>query len=339
MDCIDEKSNLNNVAGIWFKENGRMVTTPARRPWLNIDEIAFPDWDLFDVKTYLDNSKKFVVEPFPMPYEKIRQIPVNTARGCPFNCTFCYHCFKDYEYRYRSHENIIEEIAMHLAKYDVNYITFGDELTFMNRIQADLLVTAIINSGLKFFWVGQCRGGLFREQDIELAKKIKQSGCVALGYSLESANSEILKAMNKKMNIAEFSVQKKVLDDAGVVSYTSLVLGYPQETEETLSQTFDFCYEHNLYPSVGFILPQPKTPMYEVAKAMGLIDDDETYLLALGDRQDLRINMTNLSNGKIEKLVQKHLYRISNKLNLGLDKDHLIKTERYKYTRKNNSLS
>ena len=88
--------------------------------------------------------------------------------------------------------------------YSCNYITFWDDLSFASLPQAERFADAILESGLKFNWNAAVRVDLFGNPKHELrrrldvAKKFKLSGCQSLGFSLESANSEILKMMNKK---------------------------------------------------------------------------------------------------------------------------------------------
>ena len=163
-----------------------------------------------------------------------------------------------------------------------------------------------------------------------MARKLRQAGCVSLGFSLESADKEILKAMNKNITVDDFITQTRVLQKAGINPSTSLVIGYPQETEETLQKTFDVCYDTGVYPSAGYLLPQPKTPIYQYAQKMGKIKDEEEYLFQMGDRQDFRINLTNMKQERIEELVKGHLKRIADKLGLGLTKEQLIKSGHYR---------
>jgi len=111
---------------------------------------------------------------------------------------------------------------------------------------------------------------------------------------------------------------------------TSLVLGYPQETPETIRKTFDCCIENRIYPSAGYLLPQPGSGMYDYAVENGFIEDEEEYLLKMGDRQDLRLNMTRMSDEDIEMEVLEGLKRCNEALNIGLDDDQLIKTLFYR---------
>jgi radical SAM superfamily enzyme YgiQ (UPF0313 family) len=122
-----------------------------------------------------------------------------------------------------------------------------------------------------------------------------------------------------------------VLRKAGLAVWTSLVIGYPQETEKTLQETFDCCYDADIYPSVGYLIPLPGTPVFEYARETNAIKDVEEYLLNSGDRQDFRINLTGMEQRTIEDIVKINLKRISNKLKLGLEDEKLIKTVHYKH--------
>ena len=70
--------------------------------------------------------------------------------------------------------------------------------------------------------------------------------------------------------------------------------------------------------------------MYDYAVRHGFIEDEESYLLRLGDRQDLRVNMTQMSDEEFAAHVVNGLQRCNEKLNLGLEKDKLIKTQYYR---------
>ncbi len=108
------------------------------------------------------------------------------------------------------------------------------------------------------------------------------------------------------------------------------MVGYPEETEATLKETFDFCYDNDIYPSAGYLLPQPKTPIYRHARERGLIPDEETYLLDMGDRQDLRIDLTSIPQERLEQLVSSHLARIRDKLQLNISDAQLLKSGKYR---------
>nr|VFK27798.1 MAG: Radical SAM superfamily enzyme YgiQ, UPF0313 family [Candidatus Kentron sp. MB]VFK30207.1 MAG: Radical SAM superfamily enzyme YgiQ, UPF0313 family [Candidatus Kentron sp. MB]VFK75137.1 MAG: Radical SAM superfamily enzyme YgiQ, UPF0313 family [Candidatus Kentron sp. MB] len=326
IEGISKGINISTIAGIYYIADGKVKSTPDRAIIKNIDSIPELDWDIFDINKYIEGASCSVPEIPQLPKEKIRAFVINTARGCPYKCTFCYHVFIKNKYRYRSTDSIIAEIRRMQEKYGINYIFFFDELTFYSVKQATAFVDKVLESGLQFYWEADVRSNLFRDKDLPMLKRMKESGCLALGYSLESADPTILQSMKKKLKVEDFTNQKLVLDKAGIHTNTSLVFGYPEETEETIKKTLDLCYDLNVYPSSGFLLPQPSTPMYDFAKAHGFIEDEEEFLLGLGDRQDLRFNLTAMTDEVFQQTVEEGLVRISEKLKFNFDKEKLLKT-------------
>ena len=324
--AIEKKIPFADIPGIAFLDDERVVDTSFEEIIDDLDSIPLVDWEIFDMPFYLSKAIQDVPEPYPLPKEQLQAFVVNTARGCPFRCTFCYHVFQYTKYRHRSPHSILKEITALQERYGVNYINFFDELTFFSKEQADEFAAAVFTSGLKFFWNADIRGNMFSEDDLDLLTRLKEAGCLSFGYSLESANEDILRHMNKKITVDGFKRQKRALDKAGITSFTSLVLGYPEETPETLKETFDVCHELNIYPSVGYLLPQPGTPMYDAAREKGAANDMEAYLMRMGDRQDLRYNLTDMPDTVFEGEVRKNLKRISEKIGLNLNEEQLVKT-------------
>ena len=154
------------------------------------------------------------------------------------------------------------------------------------------------------------------------------------GFSLESSNPEILKMMNKHIIVEDFARTSRLFYQAGIVPQTSLVIGYPTETPDTIRDTFQVCEECKIYPSAGYLLPQPGSVMYDYAREHGFIPDEEAYLLAMGDRQDLRLNMTKMTDEEMERATEEGLSKCNTDLAIGLDKEHLLKTQYYRKAKK-----
>ncbi len=331
LTALRDAKPLEEVGGICFVRGGDLVKTPPRPLVKDISRLPFIDFSLFDVEEYIKTSRYAVHDPLPFPREEARALPINTARGCIANCGFCYHVFRGMPYRYRSPESIVGEIKAMIAQYDLNYINFWDELTFFSKKQVKGFVDKIRAENVHFYWVADCRANLFQsEDDIPLIREMKEAGCLGLGYSLESADPAILKAMNKKTTVEQFSRQTSLLRKAGMATLTSLVLGYPQETPETIRKTFDCCVENRIYPSAGYLLPQPGSPMYDYVLANGYVKDEEEYLMKMGDRQDLIINLTGMEDEEFKAHVSRGLARVNEALNMGLSNHELIKTQHFR---------
>jgi len=331
LNAIQHNSGFSDIRGIVYKDGDKIVKTVSRPAIENISDIPIINHDLFDIEQYLKASRDNVNESIHLP-DNIKTLPIASARGCIAKCTFCYHVFKDMKYRYKIPQRIAEEIIILKQKYGVNYIQFLDDLTFFSKTQVESFVDLLLSENLNIKWSATCRSNLFiSDYDEPIIQKMALSGCEGMQFSLESSDPEILKAMNKKCSVKHFSKQAELYQKNNITTWTSLVFGYPQETKQTIENTIDVCIENNIYPSVGFLLPQPGSVMYEYARSHGFIRDEEEYLLTTGgDRQDLIINLTTMADEEFIENVISSLRKCNEALKVGLDDGSLIKTRAFK---------
>lgn len=324
---LETGTPANEITGITFRNDDGLVVATGKRPAVDIRDVPMIDWTDFDVAGYLELQKSFnsAVGIELENGEELRVMPVSTARGCVFKCTFCHFVYFDDPYRHREPKDIIEECRRNIDTYNANYINFWDDLTFHSIKSAERVADAILDSGLKFFWSAAIRADLFgnpqfpEERRIAVAHKFRQSGCVNVGFSLESGNKEILEMMDKRIDPEYFDESIRVLRTAGITFSTSVVFGYPIETAETIQETFDQCARNEVFPSIGVLLPLPYTPMYEYAKNHGYITDEDRYLTDITERQDICLNLTGMSDDELLNNIQQCAESLNTQLGVGLD--------------------
>ena len=334
VEAVRLGKDLKTIEGISFRDDqGKVVINPTRKA-ANIDELSEINWSFFDVERYIQKAEN-MPDKDDSP-EEMRVMPVVTARGCAFKCTFCHYVFWDDPYRNRSPKSILTEVKHLIEKYNVGYIHFWDDLSFSSAIQVEKFCDAVIESGLKFKWIASIRVDLFSrarlsdEDAIRVAKKMRQCGCYSAGFAIESGNKDIMKMMNKKIEVDAFYKTVYTLKEAGIICQTSVVFGYPIETKESIKETFDQCLKCGLYPSIGFLLPLPYTVMYDYAKANGFITDEDRFLESITERQDICLNMTKMSDEEIMKEIKNGARILNEKLEVGLTEETFIRTKGYK---------
>ena len=342
LQALRDNTAFSSIAGIAYKKPDGSIVVNQKRKACEIDTLPMIDWRFLDVDQYFKKAGKPVAgvinEDAPP-----KMMPIVTARGCVFKCTFCHYVFWDDAYRHRSAQAIVAEIRRNIDVYGANYFNFWDDLSFSHLDQAEQVVDAILASGLSFQWTAAVRSDLFGNpkrdlaRRIRVAEKFKRSGCLRLGYSLESGNQDILDMMNKRVKKEYFTEQAKLLADVDIISDASVVFGYPQETARTIAETFSMCRQARVYPSIGFLLPLPYTKMYEYAKLHGFITDEDAYLDSITERQDININMTKLSDEAILAHIKDGAAALSDDLSLALPTDRLIKTGGYREHHKETS--
>tara|TARA_Y100000741_G_scaffold360500_1_gene342837 strand:+ start:1685 stop:3187 length:1503 start_codon:yes stop_codon:yes gene_type:complete len=335
--AIQYKKPLHDITGIAFRTPTGEIKVNDLRKAGNIEDFSMINWDFFDVERYLAKPS------IKADREKdvTRAMPVITARGCAFKCTFCHYVFWNDPYRNRKPKSVISEIKNLIDKYHVTHIDFWDDLSFASAYQVEKMCDEFLANNLKFKWMCSVRVDLFSranlssEDALRVAEKMKKSGCYDVGFALESGNQEILEMMNKKIDVNAFIETVKIFKQVGITVNTSVVFGYPTESKQSIHETFDQCLRAGVYPSIGFLLPLPSTGMYDYAKQKGFITDEDRYLESITERQDICLNMTKMSNDEIMNEIKTGAKELNDMFDLGLNENTYIKTKGYKNSKIN----
>jgi radical SAM superfamily enzyme YgiQ (UPF0313 family) len=164
------------------------------------------------------------------------------------------------KYRFRSTENIIEE----LRRYDRkgNSVFFYDDNFTANPERAKTLLRAMVRERFKFLWTTQVRADVAR--DLELVKLMKKAGCHTVYIGFESVNPQSLDGMKKKQTVADLVQAAKVLRRNGIHIHGMFVLGFDEDDWETVKKTVKFAKKAKLSTTQFLILtPLPGSEFYE----------------------------------------------------------------------------
>jgi anaerobic magnesium-protoporphyrin IX monomethyl ester cyclase len=250
--------------GIAYKVNGRVVLNKVRAPIKNLDTVPFPARHLLPTKKYFTVIAKYPVT------------SMLAARGCPFNCNFCY---KDeyLHYRARSVENVIEEIELCIKDYKVKEIAFYNDC-FPDKRWVREMCETILRKNIKVSWSSPQRIDLV---DKELLTLMKRAGCTCLRYGVESGDQFILNMMNKKTNLEELRKVFKITHEVGIDTFGFFMIGYAYENEQTIRETINFAKELNPdWVMFTVATPLPNTEFMNQVK--GKIDEDYWIKETLG---------------------------------------------------------
>ena len=150
LEAIKNKKDLKKVRGLEFRdENGKIIVTERRESTNDVDKIPYPDYEGFEFDKFLDNlhpnSHDYIYSVFDHP----RVYSIMGSRGCPFNCTFCYHYNR---YRKRSLDSIIKELEIMIEKYRINIILFYDECIAADKSRLNELCKRMTELRKKIPW-------------------------------------------------------------------------------------------------------------------------------------------------------------------------------------------
>lgn len=256
--CIAaNRTDYEKIPGLVFKDSyGKPYQNPLRPFIENLDTLPYPAWHRMPPTDYR-------VAPILVPAKGQPIAQIMTGRGCPYNCSFCAsNSTWKRKLRLRSPDHVIGEIHMLIHDYGVNEIHFCDDSFTSNIKRAEEICDAIINEGIKIHW--QCPNGIRgdRISDV-LLKKMKKSGCYSVGLGVESGNVDILKRVDKKLDLEEIKRTLKRLKDVGITSYGFFILGLPGDNKKTIEETIDFAVR-NPFDRAWFNIftPYPGSPAF-----------------------------------------------------------------------------
>jgi radical SAM superfamily enzyme YgiQ (UPF0313 family) len=304
LGALETGQELSSVDGIWFKDReGNVQKTPPRLPMKDLDAIPFPAWDLFPMDIYLKNP---VGAPNRNKWGDGRRndggglsMNISATRGCPYQCIYCYHDFMGHGYRHRSPENVVEEIKSLRDRYGVSYVHFiDDEFCLNKKFVAEFCALMTKNFRRALTWGCTGRVNLMTET---LISAMAEAGCVLLCYGIESGSQRMLDVMKKGVRVEEAKTAIRLTQKFMGWADCSFMIGLPGENYETIRETVDFCKDLQLAPEVVFFAtPYPGTELYHLALAQGKIEDEEDYVLNLGEQgEQIRVNFSELSDAEL----------------------------------------
>ena len=301
--------NLESIDGIGYRgTSGEIIVTQGRAPISDLDTIPWPDLEGFQLEAYLDmqrpNDNLYLY-----PDDKPRFYPIISSRGCPFNCTFCYHPLGQ-KYRSRSIDDFIAEVEYVTEKYQVNNLAIFDELLSANRERLFQICGRLKKIPRRLHWMCQLR---VDQIDAEMLRTMKEAGCFLISYGFESASDIVLKSMNKHISKTQIEKALHLTREAGICSQGYFIFGDPAETSQTAYETLDFWEKHRDYHiTMGYIRPYPGSPLWDREMALGHLGTDKAQLELIDKCVYAPPNMTQMNDKewfRLQKDVQKAIIK------------------------------
>lgn len=263
---LDDVKNLALPGGL---------TNSKRNLVGDLDTLPLPDRDLLFSRTSMGQ--------FPLK-------TFMTSRGCPFPCTYCFEPVLKQQYkeerafgprmkldetrssgkyeRRHSPERVVEEILDIKRRYPVDFIKFEDDL-FVLRV--DRWLCEFVELYPKK--VGIPFNALVRVDSIseEMARLLKQAGCVSLNIAVDSANQEVReRVIKKKYSNTDVVEAFRLLERHGLHVFNNMILGLPDTTIEDDKEAVRLNIDsHVKFSSFSILMPYPGTEIGKYCQERG----------------------------------------------------------------------
>ena len=244
--ALEDTDDPHAVDGIAYRRGGCVVTTPPRPLERDLDALPVA-WDLIDWPLYHYRTKP-----------GSRLAIASWSRGCPEACSFCsQQKFSGRTWRSRDVEAVIAEVRLLRERFGVDTLEVADELPTRDRARWESILDRLIAEDLGVELLIETRADdLVRDADI--IDKYRAAGVLHVYVGVESVRQDRLDGMHKNLEVGQGRRALALLNEAGIITETSFLLGFPGDTPATVDETVRLAGEYD--PDLCFFLAATPWP-------------------------------------------------------------------------------
>ncbi len=185
-----DRSQLHRVSGIAYRsEEGQIVLSSARPAIKDPDILPFPRRDEHIYRPYIDGWRRV---------HGYTSLPIFGARGCPFDCAFCYRPVFGRLYRRRTPGNIVAELEECVGQFEASHFRFVDDTFVVHKQWVGELSGLVQERGLNLSFDVLSRADLMTD---DLAADLKSMGVRRVYFGMESGSDKVLQHMSKRLTV------------------------------------------------------------------------------------------------------------------------------------------
>lgn len=261
--------------GLVYRKDKNLVANPPGGIVKDLDKLPFPARHLVNMEKY------FKISMFHNPYSRHPRVGnIMTSRGCPEKCSFCTTPLRwGRNIRWRSPENVFEEILHLKEQYGVGEIQFEDDSLTLNIKNLYKLCDLIAPLNLGWNTVNGIRADYHGTKDgkqEQMFKKMAEAGCYQVCLGVETGNQELLDGLlSKNLNLKTIEPCVNAAKRAGLSVHLFLMVGFPGESVKQMENTITFAEKLDVDScSISIYSPLPGTPLYAYAHENNFLVDN-----------------------------------------------------------------
>jgi anaerobic magnesium-protoporphyrin IX monomethyl ester cyclase len=264
--ALDAGDGLEDVPGISYRRDGRIVENPAPPP-LDLTKLPLPAFHLMPMDRYHFAS---LGGPFAT---------VVASRGCPFRCSFCSEWpFWRGGWRPHDPESVIEQIDILVNRYGRKNIWFGDDCFNVDYEHMAAICEGILQRGIDVNWYYQGRADLLVKHK-DLLPLTRRAGNRMVQLGIEASNDEQRNELNKQLRTETVEEAVQLLRQNDIVCQGMQIVGLPSDSPRTFEQKVRLVNRLNVdFPVFLVYTLFPGAPAYDEALARGWIELPADYV-------------------------------------------------------------
>jgi radical SAM superfamily enzyme YgiQ (UPF0313 family) len=248
-----DKNKLLTIPDVVFKENIDKEVYPDRID--DLDTVDFPTYEYFESVRRNNCTMEYY--------------PIMTSRGCPYSCTFCAGPkISGKKWRFRSPENVVDEIEFALKKYKTQNLEIFDDNFLLDKERVMKIMEMVLRRNIKmrFRFGNGVRADKLDEENVKIMKK---AGLYEVGMGIESADLDIFQSIKKGESFDRIEKAIKLLKKYDIKVGGSFIIGLPGSTLEKDIKSIKFANRIGLnwrYTAWCYFTPYPSTEAYDMIR-------------------------------------------------------------------------
>ena len=250
--------------GLYINFDGCIrASPPLHHPSETLDRLPLPDRSGFDHHQYQAAMET---------NDGTRQTSLIVTRGCPFSCDFCSKPVWGDLFRKPPLEKVFREIE-EIRDLGYTCLWIADDCFTLDNEYLTAFCNGMIRRDIPLCWTCLSRVDRLTPGLVEL---MKRAGCIRVYLGLESGSDETLALMNKRVTVGQGIRAVHLFSEAGIGTAGFFMVGYPNETTESIEKTFALVLSLPLDEAWFTVpLPLPGTPLFNRVASLTSWDDWE----------------------------------------------------------------
>lgn len=266
IETLENGSSLSAVDGISWKNNGVAIhNKPRIQPKLST--LPDPAFDLVNLKKYLNKDRHL----------GDRVIDVNSSRGCPHRCAFCYitSIYRPGYWDGFPPERIVSWIEHLDEKCNITGFKFQDDEFFVRKTWVEEICKLLIERGHDYKWSTSARIDYTYRWGDDFLALISKAGCRRVQLGIESGSQRILDLMKKDIKVEQIMPAIEKIKKHGIAGMCNFMIGLPTETKSDIYATWKIMNQikkvdpNSITRALHMFTPYPGTELYDFCLRMG----------------------------------------------------------------------
>lgn len=216
VEALDGGLPLDAIEGLTLRRDGAPVRTPDRALIDDLDSLPLPAFDLVSVGGH-------------------PKVPVEVVRGCPYRCSYCStSLYWRRQVRRKSIGRVLDELTLLRERHGVGGLNFVDDTFTLDRAWLLAFCEALRARRFPAKWLCSTRVDAV---DDEVLAAMAGAGCAGIFYGVESGSPRIQRSIRKGLDLARVEQTLESTARHGIGVTASMMMGFPDETEDDLRQT------------------------------------------------------------------------------------------------------